>query len=227
MGAQHFDFRQVHALRGDQFHRVVEPQVRRRETQFPAQLLAAHHNAPQPVRVAQHRFRILHSPLLQGPAYLGGTHHDIAGRGSRNDLNGQAERLRQRADRVGAEAVGAEAVVVAEDEAGGAETVAQDVADVILRGQAREGAVEGQRLHAVDAERTQQRLLLLRRIQQAQDAGILLQDGARVLREGNDNRLLPPLPGRGDERLYHLAVSQMDTVKEAGGDYSHLTSGKS
>jgi hypothetical protein len=91
----------------------------------------------------------------------------------------------------------------------------------------REGAVEGQRLDTVDAEGAQQVCLLRRRIQQAERPRILLQDRAGMLRKGNDNRLLPPLPGRGDERLYNLTVSQMDAVKEAGGDYSHFTSGKS
>ena len=48
-----------------------------------------------------------------------------------------------------------------------------------------------------------------------------------MLRKGNDNRLLAPFAGRGDECLYHLAMPQMDTVEKAGGDYSHFTSGKS
>ena len=56
---------------------------------------------------------------------------------------------------------------------------------------------------------------------------VLSQDGARMLRESNGNRLLAPFTGAGDECLNHLAVSQMDAVEKAGSDYSHLTSGKS
>ena len=135
--------------------------------------------------------------------------------------------MRQRGDQVRGQAVGAEAVVVAEHEPGGAEAPLQDGPDVLLRRQAGKGPVEGQHLHPVHAQGAQQRLLLLRGIEQPQVARVLLEDGARMLREGNDNRLLALLAGGGDERLDDLAVSEMDPVEESGGDYSHLTSGKS
>ena len=89
----------------------------------------------------------------------------------------------------------------------------QDGAEVVGGGEAGKIAVEGQGLDAVDAEAAQQRLLLLRRVQQAEGAGVLLQDGARMLRKSNDNRLLAPFAGGGDECLYHLAVAQMDPVE--------------
>ena len=57
--------------------------------------------------------------------------------------------------------------------------------------------------------------------------GILLQHGPRMRRKRDDNRLLAPFAGRGDECTDHLAMSQMDPVEKAGGDYSHFTSGKS
>ena len=45
--------------------------------------------------------------------------------------------------------------------------------------------------------------------------------------EGNDNGLLAPFAGGGDQCLDHRAVAQMDPVEEPGGDYSHRTQLKS
>ena len=139
----------------------------------------------------------------------------------------QLPSLSQRLKRRRAQPIRTYTVVVTEDKEGGAEAIAEDGAEVVGGGETREGAVEGQGLDPIDAEAAQQRLLFLRRIQQPEGAGVLLQDGARVLRERNDNRLLAPFAGGGDECLYHLTVAQMDPVEKAGGDYSHFTSGKS
>ena len=45
--------------------------------------------------------------------------------------------------------------------------------------------------------------------------------------ESDHDALFPAFPGSPDERLNDKTVPYVDTVEEAGCDYSHFTSGKS
>jgi len=44
--------------------------------------------------------------------------------------------------------------------------------------------------------------------------------------ERNDDRLLSPFTGSGDDRLKDMTVPQMDTVEKTGCYYSHFTHSK-
>ena len=91
------------------------------------------------------------------------------------------------------------------------------------------GKVPGERddLNAVYAKGGQQGLFLFQGVEDPEVAGVLLEDGAGMGPECDDNGLLSPFTGRGDHCLNHMPVPQMDTVKESCGYYSHLTHSKS
>ena len=93
-------------------------------------------------------------------------------------------------------------------------------------GEGGELAGEGQNLHAVYAAGGQQSLLLIQRGEQAELAGILLQNRPRMRPKCDHNGLLSPFPGSGDHRLKDMTVPKMDTVKKTCGYYSHFTHSK-
>ena len=62
----------------------------------------------------------------------------------------------------------------------------------------------------------QQSLLFFERGQEAEFAGIVLQDSPGVRPEGDNEGLVSTLMRKGDEPLYHETVSEVDTVEKAG-----------
>ena len=115
----------------------------------------------------------------------------------------------------GGEAVGAEAVVVANEEGGDAKAGVKDVAEVLLGREGGEGAGEVEDFYVVDAEGGEHGFSLLEGRQEAQFPRTVLEDGPGVRPERDDERLVSALTRQGDESLDHEAVSGVDAVEKA------------
>jgi len=120
----------------------------------------------------------------------------------------------------------ANAIIVAHYDQRGAEAVAEEL-KVLRGGEGREFPGEGKHLHTVHPAGEQQRPLFLQRGQQTELPRILLQDRPGMRPERNNQGLLPPFTGGGDQCFENVTVPEMDPVKETGGYYSHLTHSKS
>ena len=118
---------------------------------------------------------------------------------------------------MGRQPIGAQAVVVADQEGGHAEAVSQDISKVFFRGERCERPGEIQDFDARDAEAGKQRLLFLERIQKAEFAGAVLEDRPRMRPERDDKGLVSALTREGDESLDHETVAEMDAVEKACG----------
>ena len=219
---------QIDAVGGNHLQRVVHLHVRGRETYDPAILLAGHHRPVEGVFIAQHPGGRLHLTFGESLAYQGRADSAAPGghqRGNHQHLH--AESLCDRPDRVGQQAVGAQAVVIAEKHGTAAELVAHDRAQIFSGGHRGELAGEVEDFHPVHSGGKYPFLLLVGRGQQPETARVLLQHRPRMIGECNDNRLLPPFAGGGDESPDYSLMTCVDAVEESGSDYSHFTRGKS
>ena len=207
---------------------VIHLHVCRRETQHPAILLARNDHAPKGVLIAEHGRGRLHVTCRQCLSDARGTYSAGLRRHKRRyhyDIHPQT--LRHRPDLIWLKIVGAQTIVIAEQHCTSAQLPANDVAQVLARSHGREFTREIQNLNPVHPESAEHLLFLFGGRKQPQTARILLQHSAGVIRKSNDNRLLFPFAGRGDECHYNPAVSGVDTVEKACGHYSHFTRGKS
>ena len=121
--------------------------------------------------------------------------------------------------------IGADTVIVSHYDEGGPVTLTEE-AEVLIGLEGREFAGKRAYLNTVNSAGQEQFLLFLYGSQEPEFAGVLLQHRPRMRPESDHNGLLSPFTGRGDHSLQDMTVPQMDTVKKAGGYYSHLTHSK-
>ena len=178
------------------------------------------------VAVAEHRGGFLDLPGGErrtdpGRADGGAAAGDRAGP---EDL--QARRGGRGRDVLRAARVAAHPVVEADQQGRAAVAADHDLAQVLLRREAAERAVEAEHLDPVDAEPEEHLSLLIQRAEQAELPRAVLQDRARVGPEGQHTAEGAALLRGTDQLLYDLTVAQVDAVEKTGG-YNHLTIGKS
>ena len=213
---------------GDELERLVELHVGGREADSAAEAVAFDDDAMERIPAAKHGCGIIHTAFGDGGAYFRGGNIFFAvtgDAGHHDDL--EAKAVGEGKQGCPGDAVGAESVVVADNDGAGS-IAAFHVIAKILPG--REGAEFFSEMHhfdSVDAHRAEEGLLLFLGGQQPEPAGILLENRPGVRAERNDYGLLSPFTGRGDQCLDYLPVSEVDAVEESCGDYSHLTSSKS